>query len=1004
LIEAFRSLEQEVWVDWESIPPAADWLEQILRGIEEADAFLFMVSPDSIGSEVCKVEIAHAAKNNKRIIPIVLRDAKPQDAPETIRKLNWTFIRETDNFEEGLAKVKTAIELDLDWLEEHRRLQIRALEWHRKKDVSLLLRGRDLRNAEHMLGTYTAKDPIPTDLQRKYIENSRRTERNRTIALLAGTVALIIMAVLAFTTWQQSILANKNADKAREQEVIAVQKADEAETARAKEAVQRQIAETAQAKESVQRQIAEQRKIEAEAQRSAARAQIFQARPGELYTSTLLAIDSMRRNPSEEAEQILRSNIVMLPRPVIQFSQADKINSLAFNRDRSSFVTGSADGTACAWRIQDTVSKIFCTAADQPAVNAVAFNADGSLIAMGDQAGLVQILDSQTGEVLHAYQRIQPRIKTIEFVDLKAKNSPASYTALKTPVRQISFHPTSAQQVVVAYDDGQLPVFNVITGNIGSPLFTGYRINVMSFSPTGTWIVAGSESGNVSIWRYGSNDNFSGAAHRGGVLALAFSSKENKLATGGNDSAAVMSLSSKKQLFEIPNQTLVRDLAFSPDGATLVTASADRRVRIWDATSGVEKLSMSQDGSVSDVVFSANGEWLASTGEDRTVRVWDAETGAQIFEIPLKASGSQLAFCNDDQWLVSTDASGAIEIWDISIMNVPSVAMSTPSHTLVDHVQYSPSGDQLAVSSENQLWLLSPDVESVLSERELTEGNSFSKSKIEKLVFSPDSKRLAVLTAANDLAIYDAASRGFTSLKNSSLVQEIAFSPDSQQLIISDTEDKLHVWDIASSQWLENSELAKAPGSTLASSAQFLAVGSPDEIRVTSMDGKGPISRLESVGKSDKLIFSKDGSLLASVDSEGRVHTWQYQGGIFTAGVSLNNERAVSLAIHPQKPLLAVGTATHVYIMDFAGKELARIPYTDTVSDVSFSADGKYLATASSTLLQIWDLNKIELVESEDLISVACSRLFENLSQPQWQAFFPGDPYTPLCDKLPEAP
>ena len=49
-----------------------------------------------------------------------------------------------------------------------------------------------------------------------------------------------------------------------------------------------------------------------EAQRSAARAQIYQSRPGELYTSTLLAIDSMRREPSDEAEEILRRNIRLL--------------------------------------------------------------------------------------------------------------------------------------------------------------------------------------------------------------------------------------------------------------------------------------------------------------------------------------------------------------------------------------------------------------------------------------------------------------------------------------------------------------------------------------------------------------------------------------------------------------------------------------------------------------------------------------------------------------------
>ena len=153
LIEALRSIEQDVWVDWESIPPAADWLEQIFHGIEESDAFIFLISPDSIASEVCKVEVNQAAQNNKRIIPIVLRDVQAKDAPDNIRKLNWTFIRETDNFEEGMAKVKTAIELDLDWLEEHRRLLVRSLEWHRKKDPSLLLRGRDLRNARQMVAT-----------------------------------------------------------------------------------------------------------------------------------------------------------------------------------------------------------------------------------------------------------------------------------------------------------------------------------------------------------------------------------------------------------------------------------------------------------------------------------------------------------------------------------------------------------------------------------------------------------------------------------------------------------------------------------------------------------------------------------------------------------------------------------------------------------------------------------------------------------------------------------
>lgn len=74
LIKEFESIDLDVWVDWEDIPPAVGWLDQILRGIEQAEVFVFLISPDSIKSEVCNVELEHAHKNAKRIIPIVVRD------------------------------------------------------------------------------------------------------------------------------------------------------------------------------------------------------------------------------------------------------------------------------------------------------------------------------------------------------------------------------------------------------------------------------------------------------------------------------------------------------------------------------------------------------------------------------------------------------------------------------------------------------------------------------------------------------------------------------------------------------------------------------------------------------------------------------------------------------------------------------------------------------------------------------------------------------------------
>ena len=66
----------EFWVDWEGIPPTVDFMKKIEKGIEESDIFLFLVSPDSVKSKVCGEEIAHAVKNGKRLIPLIVRDVK----------------------------------------------------------------------------------------------------------------------------------------------------------------------------------------------------------------------------------------------------------------------------------------------------------------------------------------------------------------------------------------------------------------------------------------------------------------------------------------------------------------------------------------------------------------------------------------------------------------------------------------------------------------------------------------------------------------------------------------------------------------------------------------------------------------------------------------------------------------------------------------------------------------------------------------------------------------
>lgn len=87
LDESLAQRNRDVWIDWRSIPPTAEWLKEIFASIEAADNFLFVISPDSCASEMCREEVAYAEANHKRLIPVVCRPVKSRDLPPALARI-----------------------------------------------------------------------------------------------------------------------------------------------------------------------------------------------------------------------------------------------------------------------------------------------------------------------------------------------------------------------------------------------------------------------------------------------------------------------------------------------------------------------------------------------------------------------------------------------------------------------------------------------------------------------------------------------------------------------------------------------------------------------------------------------------------------------------------------------------------------------------------------------------------------------------------------------------
>ena len=685
LYAAFERSQKNIWVDWNNIPLTSDWWAEIEKGIEGADTFVFVISPDSIASEICGKEILHAVRNNKRLFPIVRRDAtnfeKGNLAHDKISELNWLWFREQDDFEKSFRTLTDSLLLDLEHLHRHTRLVVRANEWDKGRSDSLLLRGDDLASAELWLGESEGKDPQPTELQETYIKKSRDVEaasdRAAAIlreavekaavrtkigsAILAGTI--LLAGVAGVGAWVSVSESQKQANQAKiDTESAKREKADaEGKALSADEKAKLADEKTQKAAKDLAKTKVEADKAKAEKEKADAEVAKAKEELGKL---------------AEEAEMKLASANAELRQAEASTERSEEARQVALNKIALAEVTLTnvnakvalldGDGLKFMLLAVDTGNKLKQIANQSQEWQELKQNA----IALLQQANYLlpkqNILQGHTGGATARVWDLQGN----QIAELKG------HTGF---VYSANFS-TDGSKIVTASDDKTARLWD-LQGNQIAELkgHTGevYRAN---FSADGSKIVTASDDKTARVWDLQGNQIAELKGHTGEVYSANFSVDGSKIVTASDDKTARLWDLQGNQIAELKGHTgRITSANFSADSSKIVTASFDKTVRVWDVNG---KVIAELKGHTNKIV---------TASDDNTARVWDVN-GNQIAELKGHSGGVTRAnFSADDSKIVTTSKYGTARVWEAKFENDLDVLLSRLCEKLSDYLATNPN-------------------------------------------------------------------------------------------------------------------------------------------------------------------------------------------------------------------------------------------------------------------------------------------------------------------------
>src|SRR6266511_3482183 len=411
------------------------------------------------------------------------------------------------------------------------------------------------------------------------------------------------------------------------------------------------------------------------------------------------------------------------------------------------------------------------------------------------------------------------------------------------------------------------------------------------------------------------------------------------------------------------------DVAFSPDGARLVSAGDDGTAVVWDVARKTRVLTLAAGtDALYAAVFSLDGRLVAAAGEDRDITVWDAHTGQRrTVLVGHTAAVRGLAFAPDGTTLVSAGYDEVAGVWDVP--RGRQLARLAGNTSQLYGVAVSPDGRMIAAASRDRTVLLWDRTRLPLLGHS-GEVSDLSVSADGRTVASDGLDRNGTSGSDGAAVLWDAGSRRPRAV----LPDRNAVPPDrnavpdqhgpwpDRQPVVTRSRKAVVLWDPSTAAPIRSYPVRA--GATLTAALQpggslLAAGGTGQALRVWDARSGAVVAAVDQPQDIQRVDFSADGRTLISASRDGTVVVWD-TGHRSIRRVLHTGVAATDAAVSPDGTLVAVGgprgeialwdTARTAQISTFTG-------HTGAVDALAFSPDGRLLASGSQDrTVVLWDM------------------------------------------------